>query len=59
MLSAINRVAESQQFILGEEVRQFEAEIADYCGSRFAVGCASGSDALRLALMAYGIGAGR
>ena len=58
VLSAINRVAESQQFILGEEVRQFEAEIANYCGSRFAVGCASGSDALRLALMAYGIGAG-
>jgi dTDP-4-amino-4,6-dideoxygalactose transaminase len=57
-LAAIERVAESQQFILGDEVRQFEAEIAEYCGSRFAIGCASGSDALRLALMAYGIGPG-
>ena len=57
-LSAMERIAESQQFILGDEVRQFEAEIADYCGSQFAVGCASGSDALRLALMAYGIGSG-
>jgi dTDP-4-amino-4,6-dideoxygalactose transaminase len=58
VLSAMARVAESQQFILGEEVRQFEAEMAAYCGSRFAIGCASGSDALRLALMAYDIGPG-
>jgi dTDP-4-amino-4,6-dideoxygalactose transaminase len=57
-LSAIERLAESQQFILGEEVQQFEAETSAYCGSRFAIGCASGSDALRLALMAYGIGPG-
>jgi dTDP-4-amino-4,6-dideoxygalactose transaminase len=58
VLSAIERVAESQQFILGDEVHQFETEMAAYCGSRFSVGCASGSDALRLALMAYGIGPG-
>ena len=58
VLSAMERVAESQQFILGGEVQQFESEIAEYCGSRFAVGCASGSDALRLALMACGIGPG-
>jgi dTDP-4-amino-4,6-dideoxygalactose transaminase len=58
ILAAIERVAESQQFILGDEVRQFESEIAEYCGSRFAIGCASGADALRLALMAYGIGPG-
>ena len=58
VLSVMERVAESQQFILGDEVRQFESEMAEYCGSRFAVGCASGSDALRLALMAYGIGPG-
>jgi dTDP-4-amino-4,6-dideoxygalactose transaminase len=58
VLSAMERVADSQQFILGEEVSRFESEVAEYCGSRFAVGCASGSDALRLALMAYGIGPG-
>lgn len=58
ILPAIERVAESQQFILGDEVREFEAAAAAYCGTTFAVGCASGSDALRLALMAYGIGPG-
>lgn len=54
----MQRVAESQQFILGEEVRLFEAEVGAYCGSKYAIGCASGSDALRLALMAYDIGQG-
>jgi dTDP-4-amino-4,6-dideoxygalactose transaminase len=58
ILPVMERIAESQQFILGDEVRAFEAEIAEYCGAKFAVGCASGSDALRLALMAYGIGPG-
>jgi dTDP-4-amino-4,6-dideoxygalactose transaminase len=58
ILPVMERVAESQQFILGEEVRVFEAEMAAYCGTEFAIGCASGSDALRLALMAYGIGPG-
>jgi dTDP-4-amino-4,6-dideoxygalactose transaminase len=55
---AIGRVLESQQFILGDEVATCEEEIASYSGSRYAVGCASGSDALMLALMALGIGAG-
>lgn len=58
IVPAIERVAESQQFILGDQVREFEAEMGRYCRSEFAVGCASGSDALRLALMAYGIGPG-
>ena len=58
ILPAMTRVAESQQFILGDEVLEFEKEVAAYCGTRFAVGCASGSDALRLALMAYDIGPG-
>jgi dTDP-4-amino-4,6-dideoxygalactose transaminase len=49
---------ESQQFILGAEVAAFEQELADYCSTRFAVGCASGSDALILALRALGIGPG-
>ncbi len=56
--AAINRVVTSQKFILGEEVEAFERQVADYCTSKFAVGCASGSDALLLALMACGIGPG-
>lgn len=53
--AAIARVLDHGQFILGPEVRELEARIAGYCGTRFAVGCASGSDALLLALMALGI----
>jgi dTDP-4-amino-4,6-dideoxygalactose transaminase len=56
--AAVTRVLESQAFILGEEVEAFEQELADYIGVRFAVGCASGSDALLLAQMALGIGPG-
>ncbi len=57
-MAAIAKVCESQELILGEAVRQFEAEVATYCGARHAIGCASGSDALTLALMAYDIGPG-
>jgi dTDP-4-amino-4,6-dideoxygalactose transaminase len=56
--AATTRVLDSQQFVLGEEVRLLEEEIARYCGTRHAIGCASGSDALLLALMALSIGAG-
>ncbi|MBX3277571.1 MAG: DegT/DnrJ/EryC1/StrS family aminotransferase [Acidobacteria bacterium] len=58
MMAAVERVFDSQQFILGSEVTEFEREMAAYCGSRHAVGCASGSDALLLALMALGVGPG-
>jgi dTDP-4-amino-4,6-dideoxygalactose transaminase len=58
IMAAITRVMESQKLILGAEVDQFEAEVRDYVGCRFAVGCASGSDALLLALMALGVGPG-
>ena len=58
ILPAILRVVDSQRFVLGEEVAQLEEEIAAYCGTRFAVGCASGTDALSLALMALGVGPG-
>ncbi len=58
VLSAVNGVLESQYFILGPEVRQFEEEVALKLGARFAIGCASGTDALIIALMAAGIGAG-
>src|SRR5215211_6517940 len=55
---AVGRVFTDQAFILGEEVALLEAEIASYCDSHEAIGCASGTDALILALMALGIGPG-
>ena len=54
--AAIEPVYESQYFINGPQVKQFEAEVAAYCGAKRAVGCASGSDALVLALLALDIG---
>src|SRR5215471_18376985 len=53
--SALDRVIESQKFILGPEVEEFEREIAAYCRSAHAVGVSSGTDALLAALMAIGI----
>jgi dTDP-4-amino-4,6-dideoxygalactose transaminase len=58
VLGAIESVCASQHFILGENVRAFEAEIARYCGAAHAIGVSSGTDALLLALMALGIGSG-
>jgi len=58
VLAQIVRVVDAQKFILGEDVKQLEEEIAAYCGCSHAVGCASGSDALVLALMALGVGPG-
>src|SRR6201984_234367 len=55
---AIARVLGHCQFILGPEVRALEAELAAFCGAPHAVTCASGTDALVLALMAQGIGPG-
>ena len=52
---AMDLVMGSQQFILGEEVRNLEAEIARYTNTKHTVGCASGSDALLLALMALDV----
>ena len=57
-LAAVQTVLESQQFIMGPEVEKFEAEIASSLGCSFAIGCASGSDALLLALMAMGVDSG-
>ena len=56
--TAVARVLAHCQFILGPEVRAFEAELAAFCGARHVVSCASGTDALVLALRAMGIGPG-
>ena len=56
--TAVARVLGHCQFILGPEVRAFEAELAKFCGARHAVTCASGTDALVLVLRARGIGPG-
>src|SRR5690242_10297052 len=58
VLAEVTRVIDSQKFILGDDVKALEAEIASYCSAKHAVGCASGSDALLLALMALGVGPG-
>jgi len=58
VMQAVNQVFESQYFILGPEVKLLEDEVAAKLGSKFAVGCASGTDALILSLLAAGIGEG-
>lgn len=58
VMEAVARVFESQHFILGPEGAALEREIAAYTGAEFAVGCASGSDALLLAFMALDVKAG-
>ena len=55
---AIERVMVSQRFVLGDEVRELENSIAGYCQTKHAIACASGSDALLLALMALDIKTG-
>jgi dTDP-4-amino-4,6-dideoxygalactose transaminase len=55
VLAAVGRVCASQQYILGSEVESFERDLADFCGAKQAVGCASGTDALWLALVAAGV----
>jgi len=54
--AAILEVVESQGFKLGPRVAEFEGQVAEYCRTSRAVGVASGSDALLLALMAHGVG---
>ncbi len=55
---AVDRVMSSQQFILGPEVEAFEESMAAFTGTRYGIGCASGSDALLLSLLTLGIGPG-
>jgi dTDP-4-amino-4,6-dideoxygalactose transaminase len=58
VMPVIEQVCASQRFILGEHVLGLEAELARYCASPFGIGVSSGTDALLLALMALGVGAG-
>jgi dTDP-4-amino-4,6-dideoxygalactose transaminase len=58
VFAAMQTVCDEQGFVLGPRVAAFEESIARYIGSRFAIGCASGSDALLLSLMAMGVKAG-
>jgi dTDP-4-amino-4,6-dideoxygalactose transaminase len=56
--AAIHRVLDKGWFVLGEEVRAFESEFAEFTGARFAVGVGSGTEALHLALIAAGVKSG-
>jgi dTDP-4-amino-4,6-dideoxygalactose transaminase len=53
--SAISEVIESSQFIQGPAVKKFEKNVEQYLGAKHAIGCASGTDALQIAMMALGI----
>ena len=58
ILSAVDRVFESTQFVLGKEVAAFEEEFAAYAGARYGIAVNSGTSALHLALLAAGVGPG-
>ena len=55
---AVLNVMSHKKFIMGPEVSELEEMIGNYCGSKHAIACASGSDALLLSLMAAGVGQG-
>lgn len=56
--AAIAGVLAHGQYILGPETKEFERQLAAFCGAEFALGCANGTDAILLPLMAWGIGPG-
>ncbi len=58
LVDAFRRALSSAGFIGGPEVEAFEREFAEYCGTKFCVGVANGTDAVRFALMAAGVGPG-
>ncbi len=56
--NAINNVVNSCAFIMGPQVREFEAKMAQFAGAKYALSCANGTDAIALPLMAWGVGEG-
>ncbi len=56
--AAVNRVLDSERYILGPEVSAFEREFASYCGAEHAIGVANGTEAITIALRAMGVGPG-
>lgn len=56
--AGIQSVIDSNAFILGKQVAELESKLAEYVGRKYCVACANGTDALQLALMAWGIGEG-
>lgn len=58
VLAAVTRVLDSGRYILGPDVASLEAEVASYCGTEHGIACASGTDALLLALRALDVGPG-
>jgi len=58
VLAEVKKVCESQHYVLGKNVSALESEIAAYSGAKFAIGVASGTDAILVALMAAGVKAG-
>ena len=56
--NAIQDVLDDGRYILGPAVERLESELAEYCGVRHAISCASGTDAIFMPLLAYGIGPG-
>lgn len=58
LLPIIEEVIDNAEFVLGKSLEKFERNFASYCGKKYAIGVNSGTDALRLALIAYGIGEG-
>src|SRR3990167_6350532 len=56
LMPIIEKVIDDADFILGKSLEKFEQNFAQYCGKKFALGINSGTDALKLALIAYGIG---
>ncbi len=58
IVPVVMSIIESQQFVSGPVVDNFEKNFAEFCGTKYAVGCSSGTDALLMALIALGIGCG-
>src|SRR5215475_15235125 len=56
LLAAVTHVCDSGRYIFGPECDEFERAVAAYTGARHAIACASGSDAILLALMALNVG---